>query len=473
MRARQYFYAFLLAIPLTSFWFSVSFAVNLRYTWMLPKTVIDATIAYTFEECSKDKIQVKITPTLIARTIPDPLAGQLDIDVGSLQSMWEDRNVSIQTFSGSRILSSMGSNPTSQVAQIVGNVLGGITKLVGIALGTSPVAIALNLNAVTRPQCIKEGEPNYADSPEAVTAQIKDLKSKIKAFQADLASGVDEAAQKKDNAAILAAQGLITNLQDQLTITIKTTIDPGVSPVNVNPDNDTSAVNVPTRKSVVDHSGLVATICPSQKQLDKAKWFGNVEQIFKGANNSCAAIPDFQVSVYLDFPNGQGTMYDPTHDKVYEQTQVVNHEHLYRDVAYIPVLVWRGAKPTKTTEFALGEAPLDLVPLIAPQSVAFGQFGVSQSLPLTADAFKSLTWQVTFLENGQITSASFQSKSIASGATSMFNTAASAANAIATEDRNARNPSNQATLVQGQADLIYETQRLELCQKHPESCTSK
>jgi hypothetical protein len=167
-------------------------------------------------------------------------------------------------------------------------------------------------------------------------------------------------------------------------------------------------------------------------------------------------------------------MYDATHNKAYEQTQVVNHVHIYRDVAYIPVTAWRGPKPSKTSiDFALGEAPLDLVPLVAPQSLPFGQFGVSQALPFTADVFKTLNWQLTFLENGQITAASFQSKAVGNSVTSTFGNLASGANAIATEDRNARNSSNQATLVQGQADLIYQTQRLEACQKHPETCPSK
>lgn len=103
---------------------------------------------------------------------------------------------------------------------------------------------------------------------------------------------------------------------------------------------------------------------------------------------------------------------------------------------------------------------------MAPVNLPFGQFGVAQSLPLQAGTFQGLTWAITFLEDGQITNASYSSKAWGVNLTSLFGAGASSANSIATEFRNAATQANasaetEATKIQGQADLIYQTHRLE------------
>lgn len=447
-----------------------------RFTWMLPKTVIDTTIAYTFKECAGGKPLINITPTLAAKAIPDLLVGQMQLATGDLQSITQDRGISLQTFGSSRILNSIGSSPTSQVAQIGGNILGGIAKLVAVAFGVPATAADKSTSSPpTTPLCASDSNP---ESAPAIANQIKRLKTEIQTLQAEIAglkSGPDpitppdQSVQRRDTAAIAAAQTLITTLQDKLTITIKTTIDPGVTPVVVNTNSDGAPLPIPTRQSVVQNSGLVATICPSKKQLDNAKWFSNIDKLFEGDKTACAAVPNLNVNVYLDFPHGHGTMYDGTHQGKYEQTQV-SSDDLYRDVGYIPVLVWRGVKSAKSDD---SNPPTEPVQLAQPMTMAFGQFGVAQVLDLKANAFKSLTWQVTFLEDGEITAASFTSKAVGVTATSLFGTAASAANSIATEQRSAANPENQATALQGQADLIYQRQRLALCEANPSTCPSK
>jgi hypothetical protein len=105
-----------------------------------------------------------------------------------------------------------------------------------------------------------------------------------------------------------------------------------------------------------------------------------------------------------------------------------------------------------------------------PQLIPFGQFGVPQVLPFDAGTFQSLTWQVTFLENGEITTASFSSKASGVNATSFLGSAVSAANQIATENRNATSASSAATALQSQADEIYQTRRLQICQTDPTNC---
>jgi len=449
--------------------------VPLRYTWMLPKTVIDATIVYTFDSCKNNVAKIKIAPTLVARAIPDPLVGQLKVDTAPLQSFWVDKSISIQTFANSRIINSVGSTPTGQGAQIIGNILGGIVKIAGIAFGL-PGGIG---PAVAPPQpapanyCADE---NTKDTGPWIVKTISGLKQSISDAQARLAAGEAEADQKKDTAAVTAAQTLITTLQEKLSLTIKATIDPGVSPIVVDVDNASASPPVPNDNDKIPATGLVASICPSQMQLTKTKWFNDA--ILKAPGDSCTAMPNLKTNVYLNFANAHSTMYDqPTSPGPYIQTKVKQDNTgavQYRDVAYIPVSVWRGDMPASGTTPPKEndpEAPTNPFQINPPQMMVFGQFGVPQSLPLDTDAFKSLAWQVTFLEDGQITAATFSSKAWGANATSLFSTAASSANSIVTTATGSAE--TQASALQGQADLIYQTERLRTCQTTPASCPSK
>jgi hypothetical protein len=86
----------------------------------------------------------------------------------------------------------------------------------------------------------------------------------------------------------------------------------------------------------------------------------------------------------LDFQNAHGTMYFASHDGPYKQTNVPMG-YQYRDVAYIPIAVWRGVRQTNVQPQIDKEgSPVGAVQLIAPQMMAFGQFGVAQQLPITA-----------------------------------------------------------------------------------------
>jgi hypothetical protein len=436
---------------------------------MLPKTVIDTTIVYTFDGCHNGAAKIKITPTLTARTLPDPLVGQLKVDTASLEAFWSDGNISIQTFPNSRILNSIGSSPTSQIGQIFGNIFGGVAKLAGITLGGA----ALAAEAAPLPTCVSD---TTANSGPAIAKQIQELKDLITSAQLRLSRGEPEADEKKDNAAIQASQTLITTLDGKLTLTIKTTIDPGVTPVEVDADNKNPILPPPTKDSKVRADLLVASICPSRTQLAKANWFENLDQLF-ATNDACTAIPSLKVNIYLDFPNGHSTLFDqPIIPGPYTQSAVLADKQHYRDVAYIPVLVWRGDRPSpgspapKETD---SEAPRQPFQLLASQPMAFGQFGVPQSLPFTIDAFKTLTWQITFLEDGEITAATFSSHASGVNVSSFLGTAASTANSIAADQKSAPSPSAQASAIQGQADLIYQTERLHACQTSPANCPSK
>jgi len=240
----------------------------------------------------------------------------------------------------------------------------------------------------------------------------------------------------------------------------------------VDTDNDSNAIQNQNIKGQVEISGLVAKVCPSKMQLQKANWFSNLDQMFDQNRTACEAVQSLEVSVYLDFPNGHSTMYDSSHTGAYAQTDVEDDQQ-YRDVAYIPVLVWRGEKISAAPSKDKNGLITGPMPLASPQTVAFGQFGVAQQLPFSVDNFRTINWAVTFLENGEITNATFSSKAWGLNATSLFGNAASAANSIVTEQRNATNPETAATADQAQADRIYQQERLHTCQTNPTACPSK
>ena len=453
-----------------------------RYTWVLPRTVLDTTITYSFQDCAFDAskntaiARFKITPTLAPRPIADMRSGvgQRSLPVDQFQSFLKDEGVSIETFKDSHILSSIGSQPADQTGTIIGNVIGGVTKLVSVAAGVGAIAAAPGAPAPAKVTCKADTD---AGSAPQISSQIKQLKALINSNNEELATGLDENKKPLDNSAqkklmqeIQSAQALITDLQGRLSFAIKTTIDPGVSPINVDPDNETTSFMLPSRDGRVNNSGLIATICPSTAQFNKLKIFDNLPN-----ENLCSFFPTLKVSVYLDFPSGHSSMYSSDHHGDYEQTELVGTQ-LYRDPAYIPVQVWQGEKKAGAPEKREDGSVIGDVLLMAPVTLPFAQFGVAQSLPLEPQSFQQLTWSITFLEDGQITKASYTTKATGVGLSSLFGTAASGANSIATELRNASNSSaaeTEATKLQGQADYIYQTHRLESCAANPSTCSQK
>jgi len=101
---------------------------------MLPKTVLDVTIAYTLRSCknTEDGAQVDVTianPTVTPRYIPDPAVGLKSLDPALLKSFWQDSTITVQTYAGTHVLQSLASSPANQVVTIAGNVITGVTKL--------------------------------------------------------------------------------------------------------------------------------------------------------------------------------------------------------------------------------------------------------------------------------------------------------------------------------------------------------
>ncbi len=455
--------------------------INARYTWMLPKTVIDVTIHAALEECvfeqmNKVDVKLKITATLVAKTMPDSKIGLKSIDPESLKSFWQDNNIELKTFSGSHILSSMGSQPASAINTIFSNVVGGVTKLVAAQLGVSATSFA---GAAKGP-----GVVTFCGKAQEDLQTIKDLKQKIKDYQADLIKKIKEdptgnpaetqaepmegKKEKKEFEVkryaelINAAQDQINSLQSALTITIKRTIDPA------NPLMDEallpSGAKRGERETGIGADGLIARIALYQSldEIMDARWFryeyksGSPSEqydikdsaLFKdefgkkgvvtkrefiNRHFSDPVLQDLMtVSIYFEFKDSHPKIFICA--KCRKKETFVAQDMQFREVAYIPVSVYHGKSKTVGSQ------------LNPPQALAFAQFGAARALPLTAAPFESLKWSITFAENGEVTAADFSSKSIGAQMTQFFSTAAGARYAIATEERNAANNASSDTL---------------------------
>jgi len=430
---------------------------------MLPKTVLDVSIVYTYAECKvgtdgKARYKFNVVPTVTSRSAPDKIPGWRTVDTNDLVSFWSDQNITIGTYSGTHILSSVAANPISQIGTIVGNVLTGTVKVAALSL---KVAAPTTLGEKLPGQ-----ESDCADVDDPGSA-IKGYKKAILTEETNLANGKNTDTPQNVMAKVQALQNLMADAQSKLTLTIKATIDPGyVAPDKIQVDPDEPAPEQNSTPAPIATTGLIASLKPSDGQLKKLFTLLNQADIATLRSN-------LTVNIYLDFahaspklsPEGGG----------YAQTHVVNHDNSvsYREPAYIPVLVWRG---DKNAPKPADDQQLKAVQLLPTQNVAFAQYGEEKMVPYKADAFKNNSWSISFADSGEITSASFASKSWGANVTSLFSSAASAANAIGSEQRAAslaESPSTQAAALQGQADLIYQTQRLALCQADAASCPSK
>ncbi len=442
--------------------------------------------------------------------------GQQTINIEELNDTFKNKNITITTFGSSHILNSIGSQPADQTAQIVGGVIGGIPKLVAIALGTGSVlAEKVEIPLPSTPDSVPPPPSLQAIPTECLndkanvcekSACVSDLKAIITKNDLLMVGGLDDATQKKATAANQAALNLISDLQAGLSFSIKTTIDPGLSPRQVDPEREDTAligaIDAEAKKTDghVETDGLVAAFCPSENQLiklglisfDKSKpaaLKNGIKQDEIKTHGVCSekALPEFLVNIYLDFANAQSAIYtiNPPKDR-FEQTdmiktldQTLNHsKQLYRDPAFIPVEVWQGKRRNRYVA-ATDEGKANVGKLLtAPINVSFGQFGVPQALPLDAGLGENLQWEVTFLESGQVSSAKFAAMATASAFANLFGAATSAANSIATEKRNAETQANtqEETLAahsQADADAIYQAARDVTCQTKASACTAK
>ena len=454
--------------------------IRSRYTWMLPKTVLDATVAYTLVGCDESdagaKLKLKIAPLAIVPSyVPDTTVGLKSLDPALLKSFWQDTTILVTTAPNSHILASLSSNPINQVATIVGNVITGVTKLTAASLGVVPAAAPLapvskcgaakndldNLkqlrvaqkqtqDALRRTQTqLALAEQNVASDPtKNPPVDPKDDEAKVTALTKDIAT-------LQSNATAL--QTSISALQTSLTITMQRTIDPGVTPLYL---VDDPAVWVPRKPFPIGPDGLIARFSPflSMKKLKDANWFDDADLAAREDDK------DIHVNIYLDFPKAYPRVLRCRACSVYATRVPANYQ--FRQVTFIPVTAYQGDNKDRL-------APQDGIDrsLIASPAKAtpFAQFGRAQALPLNAKLFENLKWAISFADSGQITSANFESKSIGAQITSLFMGASSGAASVATEVRNAGNTassetqrlSNDNTALQAQINNITLNQQLQ------------
>lgn len=385
-----------------------------QYSWFLPKTVIDATVSYTLRSCktngSTAQIEASITPTFTSRAVPDRNIGPyypnglITVTPEELKSFWQDRSITVKTFPNSHILQTLGSQTENQAVTIISNTLQGITRLAAVAMGVSPAAMA----TLAEKKKEKDEDPLCGEAVKTLKT-IKELQQKLR-----------DPATPEEEAKFLLPR--IQALQASITIKIETTIDPGLSPLEL---SDKTGIRVWTRPISIPSDGRIATIGPSAEAIEKAKWL--------------AAAPEWVdkklfVDVRLDFTKAYpaqvaacsgGRTSCPRH------RGQVGPGTLFREVAYLPMTVRQH-----------GEKDL----LINPTTIAFGQFGIPRSLPLSSGLFEKLGWSVTFSDSGEITDAQFSSKATGLGLSQLFATSASAVNSIATQARNADAATDPDTL---------------------------
>jgi len=421
-----------------------------QFSWMLPKTVFDVTATYTLKGCSvtsdgKSSLSMGVAAALTPNAVPDNFAGRLHYSTSDLVQNFKDNSISITTYSGTDILNSLGSTPNDETATVVGNILGGVTKIASIVLGA---AAAKKDNALPCPFLVQTLVNEANDLPKQ--------QANLLSLQQQLVAATDDTTQKNVSSEITAVQNLIAQYTKDITFQVTVTVDPGFSPAHV---TDTTSFNNPYNRGgtpkPIPSNGLVSQITPTLPSSWLADPINNPSPLSSGT---------LDVFVYLDFANSNVKVdADPSGTFT---PRGIQQYFIYREPTYIPVLVWWGDKNSNGN-------PLPPKQLMAPQLLPFGQFGQDRQLPFQAGTFESLKWSVTFSQFGEMTSATFTSQAIVTNATNLFQTEASIAGSIAAAVQTANSAETRATALQGQADLIYQQQRLAQCQASPPACTSK
>ncbi|WP_442755903.1 hypothetical protein ACNHKD_04415 [Methylocystis sp. JAN1] len=361
---------------------------------------------------------------------------------------------------GSHILTTLGASPANETGAIVGNVISGLANIVGSIAGivktpgASAAAVSCKADIVTDVE------------------NLRSLPGAIASDQALLASmTTDDARQKPLTQKIQTEQAALQGLQDKLSATIKTTIDPGISALTLDGENDATTSFIAQGDGKIANDGLVARIAPGS---------GGVKRICSWFNNCDPAIADvLSISVYLDFKHGQtlGQTADPSHwAEDWHQTVMdfpknkISND--YRDPAHIPVEVWYPSRPDLSKPDAAKQLIKDgkLKLLAAPTVVAFGQFGIAQNTPNDAKLFEKLNWTLTFNADGSVANASFTSQARGLAASQLLKGGtqdlANATNSIV----NATSDAADSVAFKQKADKVYQERRYLQCMNPQGTC---
>ncbi|HYC95371.1 MAG TPA: hypothetical protein VEB39_06700 [Sphingomicrobium sp.] len=390
-------------------------------SWRLPKTVIDATVTFKYKDCKqpvngRPVLELERSVALVAKGVPDDniygdypgVDPMVRVPISALTSFWDDRSLSVERAANGTV-SKLGATVEDQTAGIIGNVLTSAVKISSIAFGVAPggAPAADVARCSAYPRTIKA-------EMERVNKLLRDPKTSQAAAQAYNLQLGD--LQKK---------------LDKLTITVTRTIDPGLS----TPVPPASCAVIPAPQGCpggppvsVPANGLIATIVPSAKQLQEAKWLEGPEAA------QSTAVFRAAISLFLDFARASPPIIatcPPPPTLCQHSRTVIDRTTLFRDVAYIPLIVVSGTDPTNRSE----EFELTVNGARTAGALPFAQFGIPRRLPIDAGLFEKVTWSYSFNEFGEPTAASFGSAARGTKASTVLAGAAGAAATFAAQER--------------------------------------
>lgn len=384
------------------------------FSWTLPKTTFDieADLLYLSCSISKEKnapvVNSKATITLNAHGIPDLAIGAKSINPFDFQSFWQDHTIEVQVAPTTELLTKISSDATDQTGQIIGNILTTATKSATLALGG--------------------GTAEGAVLPGCGSADNK-VKT-IAIYTKELASLSSTSSKAKDLA------DKISNLQAQITIKLRATIDPGVSPLLVDQSTTSPlpAEDQAYKVGDIDASGIVAQVYPSLKQLQDAGWYNEAALQTYSPNFAAQS----GVDVFLAFNHASGAAASQA-DKTFKATTLPSDD-LFRAPAYIPVIVRSGQEPSPP-----GTPP---APMLFSTVLPFAQFGTARHIPFLAPTFGKGSWAITFNNFGELIDSTFGASAQGVGATGILANAASAAGTIGAQaaKNSAALPTNVQTI---------------------------
>lgn len=414
---------------------------------MLPKTVFDVTVSYTFLGCHADtkSLDVAIKPTLVARSVPDPFIGSRGIKATELASWRGDTQVRITTYPGSHILKSIGAHSVDQTAVILNNVLTGLGKVLGVAKALKGFVA---------------GPDDFCGAAQETKNQLREVQSKIAAAQKEVIAATTDEARKLALARLEVYQPILSALAVKNaghTITITATVDPGITGVDVRKE-------LPRRNPVaIDPNGLIAWMEPTVDELKAHGW------IRDSVTTLDTERLKLRVNFYLDFPRTLPEESATNESQPRLPTGApADQGHIYREATYIPIYVYAGktignwagvSAPSVGQSSRLVRENKDNELLIEPQRMVFAQYGQIMQLQLQARFLQDLEWSISFLENGEITDMNFTSKAAGVAATNALNTALDTVRAV--QDAN----SEVAVLTRANAALKARIDNLSLQQQ--------
>lgn len=394
--------------------------------WRLPKTVLDADIAYTYESCTMNSgaplVDAKLALSILPKTVADPnpfgdhSGDTLTVPFNALQSFWQDQQLTVVRYMPSRIIQKFNASAENQVGTIVGNVLTSAVRVAAIGLGVPAVAGGPSVRIGCNP------------TADQIVKEIKSIEDELKPIDADSRKAKNLAARRQA-------------LLDRITIKWKQQIDPGVTEI---PDLDRKVCAEDGGKI---NDGCVGVLVPDAKALKDSIWYsGNM------GNGD-----DLRIALHLDFEKASPRIIAKCQDGVqtcaHHPTRVTR-DTMFREVAYIGVKAYRpdseGNRVDPTSGLKL--SPVTFKCPLQPCVLPFAQYGIPRALPISANLFEKFNWNIAFQENGEITEATFGNSASGVKATGMLASTSGSAASFATERRNSFGAAEQETL-ENQAEV--------------------